>query len=128
MNIYTLVVLALSGLLLMFVGATRLRTRQKTYAKNSGINLPDDVDLLNEVRGVSAVMLGAGAILLVALAVSPLRVSALVVATLVFGGFAIGRTLSLRLDGKPNKLLVQGLTFEVVFCALNAVALVSAIA
>ena len=40
-------------------------------------------------------------------------------------GFAIGRLLSIGLDGKPNKLIVQGLVFELVLGAANIFCLVT---
>ena len=66
------VVRFLSGLLLLFVGIMRLSNPQKTYLKNSGIKLEDDVNLLNEMRGVSAVMLFGGVIILLGTIVSAL--------------------------------------------------------
>ena len=63
MDIINIIVLALSSLLLTFVGSVRLFKPIETYAKNSGITLPSDASLLNEMRGVSAVMLSAGFII-----------------------------------------------------------------
>lgn len=57
MEIFKIIILSLSGLLLLFVGTMRLSNPIKAYLKNSGIKLENDVDLLNEMRGVSAVML-----------------------------------------------------------------------
>ena len=57
MEILTIVTLALSGLLLSFVGVSRLTNPINAYRKNSGITLAKEIDLLNEMRGVSGVML-----------------------------------------------------------------------
>ena len=46
--------------------------------------------------------------------------SSFVVATVVFLGFAIGRSLSMALGGRPNELLIRGLASELVLGALNA--------
>jgi len=121
---FSIVVLSLSGLLLFFVGAMRLTNPIKTYAKNSGIALENDVNLLNEVRGTSALMLIGGAIVISGAVVPTMTFSSHVVATLLLLGFAVGRTLSMRLDGKPNKLLIQGLLFELVLGSLAAAGLV----
>lgn len=127
MEIIKIVILSLSGLMLFFVGAMRLSNPIKTYLKNSGINLANDVNLLNEMRGVSAVMLFGGIIILLGTIIPKLMISSFVVATLIFIGFAIGRMLSHLLDGKPNKMLVQGLIFELIFGAANVFCLVNAL-
>lgn len=125
MEIIKIVTLALSGLLLLFVGIMRISNPIKTYSKNSGITIADDVNLLNEVRGVSAVMLFGGIIILLGTIFSQLTVISFTVATLILIGFAIGRLLSMATDGQPNKMIVQGLMFELVlgaaniFCLLN---------
>lgn len=125
MEIFKIVTLSLSGLMLFFVGAMRLSNPIKTYAKNSGIQLENDVNLLNEIRGVAAVMLCAGLIILLGTVVPVLTFTSFIVATLIFIGFAIGRILSMVSDGKPNKQLSQGLVFELVFGALNIACLLS---
>jgi hypothetical protein len=126
MEIFKIVILSLSGLLLLFVGAMRLSNPIKTYLKNSGIKLENDVNLINEMRGVSAVMLFGGIIILLGTIISKLTIASFVVATLILLGFAIGRLLSIGLDGKPNKLIVQGLISELVLGAANIFCLVNA--
>ncbi len=58
--------------------------------------------------------------------ISKLTIASFVVATLILLGFAIGRLLSIGLDGKPNKLIVQGLISELVLGAANIFCLVNA--
>ena len=125
MGIFNMVILALSGLMLLMVGGLRLSNPIKNYSKNSGIQIDNDVNLLNEVRGTSALMLIGGLIILSGIFIPKLMVSSFVVATLIFIGFAIGRLLSMGLDGRPNKLLVQGLVFELVLGGLNIFGLVN---
>ena len=125
MEIFKIVVLSLSGLMLLFVGVMRLSNPIKTYAKNSGIKLENDVNLLNEMRGVSAVMLFGGIIILLGTIIPTLTITSFIVATLIFIGFAIGRALSIGVDGKPNKQIIQGLIFELVFGTLNIFGLVN---
>ncbi len=119
MEIFKIITLSLSGLLLLFVGAMRLSNPVKTYLKNSGIKLEKEVNLLNEIRGLSSVQLFGGIIILLGILVPKLTFTSFVVAALIFIGFAIGRLLSINLDGKPNKLLKQGLIFELVLGAAN---------
>lgn len=128
MEIFNIITLALSGLLLTFVGLMRLTNPIKTYSKNSGINIQNDTDLLNEVRGLSAVMLVSGIIILLGILFSQLSTISHSIAILIFLGFAIGRSLSTLLDGKPNKQIVQGLIFELVFGSMNLICLFNTMA
>lgn len=130
MEILNLVVLALSGLLLTYAGAVRLYRPIKslclqTYVKQPGIQLEDDVDLLSEMRGIGSVTLFAGLTILAGIALPDLRPTSFGVAIVIFLGFAVGRALSMALDGKPNKDLVGGTITEVVFSALNIACLVA---
>ena len=119
MEIFKIITLSLSGLLLLFVGVMRLSNPIKTYLKNSGIKLEKEVNLLNEIRGLSSVQLFGGIIILLGIFVPKLTFTSFVIATLIFIGFAIGRIISIRVDGKPNKQLIQGLIFELIFGVVN---------
>jgi len=125
MQIFTIIVLLLSGLLLTMVGFFRLSNPIGTYLKNSGISIANDVDLLNEVRGFSALMLSSGIIILLGTILSQVTVASLIIATLVFIGVGIGRTISWGIDGKPNKLILQGMIWETVLGASNLIALIN---
>jgi len=121
MEVFKIVVLSLSGLLLFFVGMMRVSNPVKTYAKNSGINLTKDTDLLNEMRGASGVMFLGGITIILGIFIPILTSSSFVVATLLFLGFASGRIIGIATDGKPNKQLVTGLVSELVLgtaCAI----------
>lgn len=126
MEIFNIVVLSISGLLLFFVaGVLRISNPVKTYLKNSGIKLENEVNTLNEARGMSGVMLIGGLIVLLGTIMPELRLTSFVVAILIFGGYAIGRSLSFVVDGKPNKLIIQGLISEIVLGAANVFCLVT---
>lgn len=111
--------------MLVFVGAMRLSNPIKTFLKNSGIKLQKDASLLNEMRGVSAVMLCVGVIVLLGTFVEKLTFTSLFVASLIFIGFAIGRLISLKADGKPSKQITQGISFELVLGAANVFGLIN---
>jgi len=119
MEIFRIITLSLSGLLLLLVGIMRLSNPIKTYLKNSGIKLENDVNLLNEIRGVSSLMLLAGAVILLGTFIPELALTSHSFAILLFIGFAIGRIISIGVDGKPNKQIIQGLIFELVFGIAN---------
>ncbi len=57
--------------------------------------------------------------------VPELTITSFVVAILILLEFAIGRSLSVALDGKPNKLLIQGLISELVLGAANIFCLIN---
>lgn len=119
MEIFETITLALSGLLLFSVGTMRLLNPINAYLKNSGITLNNDVDLLNEMRGVSSVMLFGGIIIGLGTLMPALTFTSHIIAILLFLGFAFGRSFSLMKDGKANKQIIQGLVFEVIFGGLN---------
>jgi len=125
MEIFKIVILSLSGLMLVFVGAIRLSNPIKAYVKNSGITLENNVNLLNEMRGVSAVMLCGGILTLLGTLFSSFTFTSFVIAALIFLGFAIGRLASIAVDGKPNKQITQGIWFELVLGAANIFGLVN---
>lgn len=119
MEIFSIIILSLSSLLLIFVGIMRLSNPVKTYLKNSGIKLENDASLLNEMRGVAAVMLCAGIIVLFGTFTERLTFTSHFVASLIFIGFVIGRLISLKIDGKPSSQITQGIIFELVLGAAN---------
>ena len=125
MEIIKIIVLGLSGLMLLFVGFMRLTNPINTYLKNSGITLENEVNLINEIRGLSSVMLCGGIIILMGIFFTALTTSSFVVATLIFLGFAIGRLYSQVVDGKPNKQLVIGVTSELILGTANAFFLIN---
>ena len=125
MEIVRIIVLSLSALLLIFVGVSRLRNPIKTYLKNSGIQLANEPSILNEMRGVSSVMLFAGIIILLGTFSTTLSLTSHIVAILIFMGFVIGRLISLKSDGKPSKQISQGIVFELVLGLANVFFLLS---
>ncbi len=125
MEIISIVVLVISGLLLFVVaGILRLSNPIKVYLKNSGIKLENDVNILSEVRGMSSVMLLGGIIILLGIFIPELTITSFVVAILLFIGYAIGRSLSIGIDGKPNKMLITGLVTEIILGAANIFCLI----
>ncbi len=124
MEILKIIVLSLSALLLLLVGVSRLSNPMKTYLKNSGIKLENDVSLLNEMRGVSSVMFFAGIIIALGTIIEKLSFTSHIVAVLIFIGFVIGRLISTKVDGKPNKLITQGIIFELILGVANILCLI----
>ena len=125
MEIIKIVILSLSALLLVFVGASRLSNPIKTYLKSSGIRIENEVNLLNEIKGVSALMLSGGVIVLLGIFFPSLTFTSFVIGAFIFLGFLIGRLTSMVVDGKPNKQITQGMMFELVLGAANIFGLVN---
>ena len=119
MEILKIVVLSISGLLLLYGGISRISNPIKTYLKNSGIKLENEVNVLSEARGVSSVMLFSGIIMLLGTIVPELTLTSFIVASLILLGFAFGRSLSIAIDGKPTRLLIQGLIMEIILGGAN---------
>lgn len=128
MGTIQIITLAISGLLLLMVGTLRISNPIKNYLKNSGIKLDNDVDLLNELRGTSGVMLLGGITILLGILITKLTITSFVVAILIFAGFAVGRILSFSFDGKPNKQIIQGLVSELILSAVNIFCLINILA
>ncbi len=127
MGVIKIVILSLSSLLLLYVGAMRLSNPIKTYLGNSGITLPNEVNLLNEMRGLSSVMLCGGIIILLGTIIPSLTLTSFAVSALIFLGFALGRFVGMAVDGKPNKKIIQGIWFEIVLGIANVFGLVNAL-
>ena len=126
MEIFNIAVLSISGLLLFtLAGVFRLINPIKIYWKNSGIKIENEVNMLSEVRGMSTLMSLGGIVILLGTIIPELTLTSFVVAILLFGGYALGRLLSFGIDGKPNKLIIQGLVTEVVLGAANIFCLIN---
>lgn len=130
MEIFKIIVLSLSGLMLLFAGAMRLFNPIKSYclkaySDNPEMKLEGKVDLFNEMRGAGSLTVVAGIIILLGTIIPELRLTSFIVAILIYVGFLLGRLISFSMDGKPNKDLVQGTLFEVFFGALNIFCLVN---
>jgi Domain of unknown function (DUF4345) len=130
MEIFNLVVLVLSGSLLTFAGATRLFKPLKslclqTNLQRHGDDVTTDADMLSEMRGAGMFTALSGLALLGGAAMPSLRPVSLVVGIVIFLGYAVGRTASMVIDGKPGKDTVGGLFSEALFSALLIVCLVT---
>ncbi|MEM7537422.1 MAG: DUF4345 domain-containing protein [Chloroflexota bacterium] len=130
MNIFKIVVLILSGLALLYASSMRLINPTEaiflqTYFENSANSLAIDIDLVNEIRGVGAVMFLGGLLAFLGTIRADVRQTSFAVTTLIFGGVVFGRSLSLFMDGIPNENLIRAASVEIVlgilsiFCLIN---------
>lgn len=124
MKIFQIVVLSLSGLALLYACSLRLFNPEgavflQTYFENPANSLETHVDLINEIRGVGAVMLLGGIIALLGTLKADFRLSAFVVLTVILGGVVLGRSLSFMIDGIPHANLIRAAIVEGVLAMLN---------
>ena len=129
MEIFKIVVLSLSGLLLLYAGLSRAINPIKSfclkaYLDNPELKLEGKADMFNEMRGAGTSLALGGIIILLGTIMSDFRPTSHVVAVVIFIGFAIGRLISKSLDGKPNNELFQGTMSEIILGALNIICLV----
>lgn len=125
MEIFNIVILSLSALLLFYAGINRVikpvsSLCMKEYQENPELKLAAQTDIYNEMRGGGSLTAFGAIVIALGIFVPQLRLASLVVATTIFIGFALGRLVSLNKDGKPNKDLMQGLVSEIILGIANA--------
>ncbi|MEO1441010.1 MAG: DUF4345 domain-containing protein [Chloroflexota bacterium] len=130
MKIFNIIVLALSGLALFYASSMRLINPAEavflqTYFENPDIHLRTDIDLVNEIRGVGAVMVLGGIVALIGTIRAGFRFTSFVVATVILGGVVLGRSLSLFIDGIPDASLMRAFVAEIVLSVLNVFCLIT---
>ncbi|MEO1287703.1 MAG: DUF4345 domain-containing protein [Chloroflexota bacterium] len=130
MEIFKVVVLFLSGLALFYACSMRLINPTnaiflQTYFESPENSLATDIDLVNEIRGVGAVMLLGGIVALLGAIRADVRLTSFVVVTIIFSGVVLGRSYSLFIDGIPSENLIRAAIAEVVLSVLNIVCLIT---
>ena len=116
--------LALSGLALFYACSMRLIDPSgavflQSYFENPGNSLDLHLDLVNEIRGVGAVMLLGGIVAFLGIARTDLRQSAFLVLVVIFGGVILGRSISILLDGMPSQDVIRAAVAEGVLAVGN---------
>ena len=130
MEVFKIIVLSLSGLMMIYAGSSRLFKPLtsfclKSYLDNPEFKLHGEVDALNEMRAAGTSIAVVGLTILLSTILPELRMTSFVVAVVIFLGHALGRLVSLKQDGKPGKLMTQGLTFDLGLGLLNALCLIT---
>jgi hypothetical protein len=116
------IALAGAGLAMLVVGAQHLLAPQMMMA-TPGIEL-SSINHYHIIRaGYGGAFLGIAALFLSGLVRPAQRGFALLAVVMLFGGFALGRVVSLALDGVPVGRYLAVLAFEVTFAALALLAL-----
>jgi hypothetical protein len=111
-----------AGLMMLVVGALHLLAPQ-TMMREPGIVL-DTANHLHVVRAAyGGAYLGIAALFLAGALRRVETRAALVAVVLIFGGFALGRVVSIAVDGRPVPLYLGVLGAEAFFAACAAIAL-----
>ncbi len=129
MTIFTTIVLALSGLLLTYAGLNRMLKPISSlcltrYVQNPDVEIEYKSDVFNEMRSAGAQLLFIGLFILLGIFLPQIKLWSFVFAAITFLGYALGRALSLKLDGKVCKELMSGYYSEIFLGVLNAICIV----
>ena len=132
MEIFEIVVLALSGLMLTFAGLMRFIKPigsycLKSYADNPELKIEGKSSMFSEMRGAGLNTVFAGIIILLGTLLPQIQFTSFIVASIFFGSYVIGRLVSLGIDGKPNQQTFQGMIMEFVFGGLNVFCFVNSL-
>ena len=124
MKKFTIIVLVLSALALLYASSSRLFSPTQAVfltvtIENTEDFLESNTTLLNEIRGVGGVLLIGGLVTLLGAFVTRLRPISLHVSAVIFSGIVLGRLISFALEGIPSTEIVRIASVEAVFCVLT---------
>jgi len=107
------IILIISGLIASGIGAAILFSPVDFYA-TYGIELGDNLNLLNEIRAPGAALLTSGILIMSGAFIDKLTFTAVVVSTLLFLSYGLSRVMSIAIDGMPIEGLVQAAALEII--------------
>lgn len=111
--------LALAGLLLLFLGGSILLSPQAFFATNH-IVLGEDPSLLSEVRAPAGLLVLSGALIGLGAFRRSWTTSALVLTAAVYGSYGASRLVGVALSGMPGEGLMAAMAIELVVAVLAA--------
>lgn len=112
--------LVISGLLLTFIGGATLLMPVEMKA-SAGIDISGNISVLNDIRAMSALLLGIALISLTGALSKKLSYTAALMSTLTFLTLGIGRAISIFSDGDPVDGLVKATILEFVLGIIGAI-------
>ncbi len=117
---FILVVLVLSGLAMLYACASRLIfPNNAIFLASQDENLKVGVNLLNEIRGVGGVLLLGAIVAFAGVFSSRFKAYSLAITSLIFSGIALGRLISIGIDGMPNTAVFRALIVECILGIIN---------
>lgn len=105
--------LIVSGLLLTFIGGSTLVAPVEMKA-GAGIDIAGNINVLNDVRAFSALILTFALTILLGVFNKKLTYTSTLISSLLFLSLGIGRLLSILLDGMPVDGLVKATGLEFI--------------
>lgn len=112
--------LVISGLLLTFIGGATLLI-PATMKADAGIDISGNINMLNDTRAFSALLLFFAILIVSGAFVKKLTYTATVVSFLLFLSIGIGRLISILLDGMPSDGLTKATVLEFVLGILGLI-------
>lgn len=106
-------ILFVSGLIATLIGAAILTIPGPFYA-TYGIELENNVSLLNEIRASGGGLLATGILIFSGAFVARLTFTSLVVSTLLYLSYGLSRIISTMIDGMPAEGFVQSAILEII--------------
>ena len=115
--------LIVSGIIGLYIGVEILFFPISFYA-TSGIELGDNVSLLNEIRAPGGALLLCSVLIILGAFVPKLTFTSILLTTLLYLSYGLSRIVSMAVDGRPAEILVYVAVLEIViglFCAFMLV-------
>lgn len=116
-------ILIIAGLIGVYVGVEILFFPISFYA-TSGIEIGDNVSLLNEIRAPGGALLISSVLIILGAFVSKLTFTSIVLATLLYLSYGLSRIVSMMVDGRPAEILVYVAVLEIIIGLICAFMLV----
>lgn len=115
--LFTRTILATSGALLSFIGGSLLFT-PKTFLEMSHVFIVNDPSLISEITAPSVLLLISGLVMIISAVKIRLVNMALLVGSIVYGSYGLGRLVSLVMHGAPSGSLIAAMFIELVIAGL----------
>lgn len=115
-------VLLVAGLVAVGIGGTILVAPGAFYA-TYGIELANDVSLINEVKAPGSALLTLGLLIIAGIFAGALTFASTVIAAALYLSYGMARLLSIAIDGTPDSGLVAAALIELAIGAASMWAL-----
>ena len=115
--------LAVAGLLLTAIGGSTL-IMPETMKASSGIDLANNISLLNDVRASAGLILGLALLSITGAFSAKLRFTSGLTTTLLFFSLALGRAISILVDGMPFDGMVKATGLELILGIVGLILMV----
>ncbi len=94
------------------------------YVARNGADIGGELTLINDYRGSGAILIGAAIIMLLGIIHERMRFTSSVVMSVLFTTFALGRIISIVIDGLPTENLIKATVVESVVGLIAIFALI----